>query len=186
VAGAPFTFSPPIELHETAVRELCRLARKGYEVRNKRETYGFLFGVVTRTGNILVRHARYYRGGTRSRYGVSYPVADARRRRRELAQELHQRYVGSFHSHVEIGGRVSRGMSTEDRRSFRDDDMSAIEAVVFVWAGLKRTLRPSPRSIVAYEPDTGYHYRIRVYGKYGNEIRKSRVRVRRSGVVIVY
>jgi len=186
VVEQPFLFTPPVLLHEDAVRELCRLARRGYETMQKQEAYGFLFGRLGSDGRLMVRHARAYRGGRRTRWGVEYPVYGARRRSRELATRLRLRYLGSFHSHVEIAGRVSRGMSADDRRTFREDDRASIEAVVFVWAGPRRTLRPSPRSVVGYEPDTDYHYRIRVYRKVGGGVRRVRVKVKRTGVVVVY
>jgi len=179
-------FTPPILIQETAVRELCRLARNGYEHSGKRETFGFLYGVIDSDNRLVVRSARYYRGGTKTRYGITLPVRQARRRRRELARELKLRFLGSFHSHVEVGGHVSRGLSDDDRSTFRQDEEALLELVVFVWAGRRKTLRPTPRSVVAYEPDTGYHYRVRVYAKLSGGIRKTRIKVIRSGVVIVY
>lgn len=179
-------FRPPVYFHEDAVRELCRLARHGYEAWHKRETFGFLYGVLNHERHLAVRHARYYRGGVKTRTGVSLSADASRRRRRELAREMHLRFLGSFHSHVEVGGHISRGMSESDIDSFRRDKEAALEVIVFVWAGRRKTLRPTPRSVVGYEPDTGYHYRIRAYAKFGKRVRKARVRLIRSGVVIVY
>jgi len=176
----------PVLVHEDAVREFCRLARRGYETRGKQEMFGFLFGRRTPEGHLLVRHVRYYRGGTRTMYGISLPLTESRRRRRKLARDLNLRFLGSFHSHVEIAGRITRGMSDVDRESFRSDPAAPLEAVVFIWAGLKRTLRTNPLSVVGYEPSTGYHYRVRFYAKFANGIRRTRVRVHRSGIVIVY
>jgi hypothetical protein len=179
-------FSPPILFNEEAVRELCRLARQGYETRHKRETFGFLYGIIAAGRRLIVRHARYYRGGTKTRYRVTLTERDMLRRRQELARELHMRFLGSFHSHVEVGGFVSRGMSADDRGSFRRDADAQIETLVSVWAGHRKTLRPTPRTIIAWEPETGYHYRIRVYARQDGGVRRVRVRVIRSGVVIVY
>ncbi len=186
MAGAEPGFRTPVILHEEAVRELCRLARRGYETRGKQEVFGFLFGRRDPSGRLLIRHARYYRGGSRSMYGVTLPLTESRRRRRALARDLHLRFLGSFHSHVEIAGHITRGMSDTDRDSFRSDSEALLEAVVFVWAGLKWKLRPAARSVVGFEPDTGYHYRIRVYAKTAAGIRRVRLQVKRSGVVIVY
>jgi len=180
------SFNPPVLFKEEAVRELCRLARLGYETRHKRETYGFLYGIIDSERQLTVRHARYYRGGTRTRYRVTLDERDMQRRRCELASELHMRYLGSFHSHVEIGGFVSRGMSADDRASFRQDKNALIEALVSIWAGHRKTLRPTPRTILAWEPETGYHYRIRVYIRQNSGVRRVRVRVARLGMVIVY
>ncbi|HDR00026.1 MAG TPA: hypothetical protein ENN51_07080 [candidate division WOR-3 bacterium] len=191
----PPVFGPPVLFNEEAVRELCRLARQGYETRNKRETFGFLYGnIVNETGpagraplrRLVVRHARYYRGGTKTRYRVTLDEREMLRRRRGLARELHQRFLGSFHSHVEVAGFVSRGISADDRASFRADREALVETLVSVWAGRRKTLRPTPKTIVAWEPETGYHYRIRAYVRQNGGVRRIRVRVIRSGVVIVY
>ncbi|MFO7674931.1 MAG: hypothetical protein R6X12_01235 [bacterium] len=179
-------FSPPILFNEEAVRELCRLARQGYETRHKRETFGFLFGVVSADHRLIVRHARYYRGGTKTRYCVTLTEREMFRRRQDLARELHLRFLGSFHSHVEVGGFVSRGMSADDRASFRRDGDASIEALVSIWAGRPKSVRPTAKTVVAWEPETGYHYRVRVYARQNGDVRRVRVRIIRSGVVIVY
>lgn len=184
------------------MRELCRLARQGYDVRHKRETFGFLYGIIDAERRLTVRHARYYRGGTKTRYRVTLDEREMQKRRRELAAELHGRFLGSFHSHVEVGGFISRGMSADDRHSFRQDEDALIELLVSVWAGRRKSLRPTPKTIIAWEPgglrgptpetadrpdpSRGYNYRIRVYVRQNGGVRRVRVRVIRSGVIIVY
>jgi hypothetical protein len=175
---------------EDAVRELCRLACRGYETRLKRETFGFLYGTLGEDRRIVVRHARYYRGGRKTRTGVVFKDwATIRRiidRRRELARAMRLRFLGSFHSHVEIAGEVFRGLSDEDRESFAFDRMSVLETVVFIWPGESRPHERSPRTIVGFEPATGYNYRIRVYAKRRQAIALVTARVVPSGVVIVF
>ena len=76
---------------EEAVREMCRLARKGYDTPLKRETYGHLFGTFTRDRRLVVRRACYYRGGVKTRTGVvfkDWPTI----RRRELAGSMRLEY----------------------------------------------------------------------------------------------
>lgn len=172
------------------MRELCRLAREGYEASFKRETYGLLFGRVDRSRRLTLGRSCFYRGGTRTRTGVTFKdwatIARLARRRRELARQMRLRFAGSFHSHVEIAGSVFRGLSDSDRESFQADSMSTIEVVIFVWKGSGRRMLRSPRDIVAFEPATGYHYRIRCYAKRNGGIRQQALRVIRSGVVVVY
>jgi hypothetical protein len=186
MAGQPIAFGPPILFSEHAVREMCRLARKGYETPGKQEVYGFLYGVRNGENRLEVRHVRYYRGGRRTRYGVDIPIPEARRRRRALARQLGQRFLGTFHSHVEVGGWTGRGISSTDLSAFREDSAAALEVVVSIWAGTPRSLRAVPRTVTGYEPQTGYHYRIRAYAKLRNGIRRTRVRVLRSRAVIIY
>lgn len=183
-------FRSPVLFEEAAVRELCCLARKGYRTRFKRETFGFLFGRLTHDHKLIVTRAIYYRGGKKTRTGVVFKdwptIRRGAKRRRELARQLRLRFLGNFHSHVEIAGWVFKGLSRDDRNSFREDIMSAIEVIVFVWPGRSRTMRSVKGTIVGHEPRTGLNYRIRVYAKRRNGIRQVRARVIPSEVVIVF
>lgn len=183
-------FRGPVLFEEETAREMCRLACEGFEAKLKRETYGFLYGTFTRERRLVVRRAVYYRGGKKTRSGVVFKdwptIIRISRRRHELAGSLRLRFLGSFHSHVEIAGEVFRGLSDEDRDSFRFDPMSVIEAIVFIWPG--KGQRPShlSSSIVGFEPGTGYNYRIRVYAKRRDRVCQARGRVIPSGIVIVF
>ncbi len=162
------------------MRELCARACAGYEARHKRETFGFLYGTLKQTGRLAIRRAVFYRGGNKTRTGISFAgwpsVRRALLRREELARRFGMRFLGGFHSHVEIAGKVFEGLSVSDRRSLRRDWYAALEAVVFVWQGRSRP-RPSPTSIVAREPDHCYNFRIRVYVKRRAGIRAVRLTV---------
>ena len=170
---------------EDAVREMCRLARKGYDTKLKRETYGHLFGTFTRDRRLVVRRARYYRGGVKTRTGVvfkDWPTT----RRRELAASMRLRYIGAFHSHVEIAGEVFRGLSKVDRESFRSDRMSLLEVVVSVWKGSDYHPERSPWNIACFDPRSGYHYRVKVYAKRRKRIRQVSAKTVSSDIVVVF
>ncbi|MEO0020031.1 MAG: hypothetical protein ABIK47_05265 [candidate division WOR-3 bacterium] len=183
-------FRAPVLFEEAAVRELCGLARKGYETKFKRETFGFLFGTITREKRLIVRRPCYYRGGEKSRTGVVFKdwqtIRRAIARRRKLSVRFRMRFLGNFHSHVEIAGEVFKGLSPEDRESFANDPMALIETIVFIWLGPFKPNRSISGTIVGYEPSTNYNYRIRVYAKRKNGIRQVRAKVIPSGVVVVY
>ncbi len=185
-----FEFRTPVLFEENAVRELCGLARKGYETKFKRETFGFLFGSITKGKRLVVRRSCYYRGGEKSRTGVVFrdwqTIKRVIARRRELNTRFRMRFLGNFHSHVEIAGEVFKGLSVEDRESFANDPMALIETIVFIWSGPFKPNRSSSGTIVGYEPSTGYNYRIRVYAKRKNGIRLVRAKVIPTGVVVVY
>jgi hypothetical protein len=185
-----FRLRGPVLFEEAAVRELCRLARDGYEASFKKETYGFLFGSLDRNRRLTLRRSCFYRGGIRTRTGVTFKdwptIARLSRRRRELARKMRLRFAGSFHSHVEIAGSLFSGMSEPDRESFVGDPWATLEVIVFVRKGTARRLARSPRDIVTFEPATGYNYRIRCYAKCVGSIRQVTLRVISSGVVIVY
>ena len=182
-------FRGPVLIDEGAVRELCRYARQGYDTPRKRETYGFLFGALTDDGRIVVRRSCYYRGGIKTRTGVVFKdwptVSRIGRRRRELAAGMRMRYLGSFHSHVEIAGAVFKGISDEDRDSFASDPMSTLEVIVFIWHGTHHCVERSRRDIVGYESNGGYNYRIRCYAKSTGGVRQASIKVVPSGVTIV-
>jgi hypothetical protein len=183
-------FRGPVLFEEDAVRELCRLACRGYEAPGKRETFGFLYGTLTDEQRIIVRRACYYRGGTKTRTGIVFKnwpaILRVVQRRRELARKMRLRFLGNFHSHIEIGGEVFRGLSCEDRESFGFDRMSVLEVVVFLWPGDGRVAERSAQTIVGLEPATGYNYRIRVYAKRRHGICQATAKVIPSGVVIVF
>ncbi len=183
-------FRTPVLFEEQAVRELCCLARRGYETKFKRETFGFLYGTVTTERRLIVRRAFYYRGGEKSRSGVTFKdwsmIRRVIRRRKELSRNLRMRFLGNFHSHVEIAGEVFRGLSPEDRESFHYDQNALIETIVFIWAGEFKHNRSLSGTIVGFEPRTGYNYRIRVYAKRKNGIRQVRAKVIPTGVVVIY
>lgn len=183
-------FRSPVLFEEPAVRELCCLARRGYETKFKRETFGFLYGTISQDKRLIVRRSCYYRGGEKTRTGVVFKNwTNIRRvflRRKELARKFRMRFLGNFHSHVEIAGDVFKGLSQEDRESFFYDPMAIIETIVFIWAGPAKLNRSTTGTIVGFEPRTGYNYRIRVYAKRRNGIRQVRAKVIPSGVVVIY
>mgnify|MGYP002064037791 CR=1 FL=1 len=84
--------SEPVVIEPSVLRMVCERACHGYEARHKRESFGFVFGTLARTGRLLVRRAVPYRGGTRTRTGVSFDDWDSvlrvLRRREQLAREL--------------------------------------------------------------------------------------------------
>jgi len=192
----PIRIRPLPEFHgavlfeEEAVREMCRFACRGYETRQKRETFGFMYGTLTRDQRLVARRAVYYRGGRKTRSGVVFKdwatIVRIGLRRQELARRLRLRFLGNFHSHVEIAGEVFRGLSDEDRASFGWDPMSVLEAIVFVWPGTARRPARLSGSIVGFEPATGYNYRVRVYAKRLGRVFQARTRVLPSRTVIVF
>ena len=164
-----------VELAREALLVMCYYAKAGYETLGKREQLGLLFGRV-QGGTALVRHAVLYRARKRARTGVEFDIPSIVRRREELARRLRLRYLGMFHTHVEIAGEVAVGLSDDDIRSFAEDDGSAIEVLVAVRAVERRPLGKSPRVLTGYEEKTGYAYTVRAYGKSDGGVRLLRIR----------
>ncbi|MFB0510042.1 MAG: hypothetical protein ACETVX_06055, partial [bacterium] len=114
-------FRSPLYFTDSVVQEICLRAKLGYDRKMKAETFGFLFGSVDKDKKMIVKKAIYYRGGKKSRTGVVFQhwsqIWHIIRRRKELANRLRLRFLGNFHSHVEIGGEVFRGLSVDDKES---------------------------------------------------------------------
>jgi hypothetical protein len=184
------SFRSPVEFDEDAVREMCRLACEGYHKRHKSETFGFLLGRLDHDGRLRAHLARYYRGGRKSRTGVVFKdwrtILRVHHRRIALARGLRLRYLGNFHSHVEIAGEVFKGMSADDLESFRLDPFASLEVIIFVWRGSSKHGRSTSGMVVAYDPRHRLNYRIRVYAKRKSGIRVVPARVCPADIIIVY
>lgn len=183
-------FRSPVILDEDVVREICRLACAGFHRPRKSETFGFVFGRLDPKGVLRVHVARYYRGGIKSRTGVLFKdwrtIMRVHRRRMALARELGMRYIGNFHSHVEIAGEVFKGMSLDDKRSFRRDPFPCLEIIAFIWRGAALRGRSTGGTVVAFDPRQHINYRIRVYAKRRSGIRMVPARVQPTDIVMVY
>ncbi|MEO0080854.1 MAG: hypothetical protein ABIL25_01005 [candidate division WOR-3 bacterium] len=156
------------------LQDICRWARLGYETRYKAERLGFLFGHVGNRRTVVVKRAVLYRGGIRTRTSAVCAAASLIRRRRKLARALGLRALGLFHSHVEVGGWVVHGLTPGE--AFENDPVSVIEAVVAVRFAGRKPVRTSRKVLFGFEPDTGYTYNIRVYGRTERGVRLLPVR----------
>lgn len=182
-------FRSPVYFTDSVVQEICLRAKLGYERKMKAETFGFLFGSIDKEKRMIVKKAIYYRGGKKSRTGVVFQqwsqIWHVIKRRKELANRLRLRFLGNFHSHVEIGGEVFRGLSDDDKESFRHDRSAIIEVVVSVWAGDRNQIPPAIRGLAGYNPKTGYQYRIKAYTKKRHRVYQVPIKYTRpDGIVI--
>ncbi|MEO0093506.1 MAG: hypothetical protein ABIK93_00810 [candidate division WOR-3 bacterium] len=182
-------FRGPIYLTDSVVQEICQRAKLGYEKKMKAETFGFLFGTIDKNKRLVVKKAVYYRGGKKSRSGVIFKhwsqVWHALNRRTELANRYRLRFLGNFHSHVEIAGDVFRGLSQDDKDSFLYDPSAIIEVVVSVWASERNQVLPIRRGLAGYDPQTGYQYRIKAYTKKRNRVYQVTIKYERPKEVII-
>ncbi len=182
-------FKSPIYLIDSVVQEICQRAKLGYEKKMKAETFGFLFGSIDKDKNMVVKKAIYYRGGKKSRTGVVFQhwsqIWHIIKRRKELAKQLHLRFLGHFHSHVEIGGEVFRGLSKEDKESFLLDRYACIEVVVSVWTSERNQIQPIHRGLAGYDPTSGYQYRIKGYMKRRKRVYQISIKYERPKKVII-
>jgi hypothetical protein len=182
-------FKSPIYLIDSVVQEICLRAMRGYEHKMKAETFGFLFGTIGKDKRMVVKKAIYYRGGKKSRSGVVFKhwsqIWHIIQRRKQLANRLRLHFLGNFHSHVEIGGEVFRGLSEDDEESFRRDRNALIEVVVSVWKSDRNQMPPVSRGLAGYDPDTGYQYRIKAYRKKLNRAYQIPIKYKHPNNVII-
>ena len=105
-------------LSKTAIDDLIEAAKKGYEAKWKKEAGGHLLG--RRNGrDFYVRKAIIYNtpGGKRTSWA---PNPDCYERKgRKLEETIGLRWIGTFHSHVEVNGSSSSRPSKEDRDEHR-------------------------------------------------------------------
>jgi len=182
-------FNSPINLIDSVVQEICLRAKQGYERKMKSETFGFLFGSINKDKKMVVKKAIYYRGGKKSRTGVVFQhwsqIWHIIKRRKEWANRLRLRFLGHFHSHVEIGGEVFRGLSQEDKESFLLDRYACVEIVVSVWSSERNQVHPTRRGLAGYDPNTGYQYRIKAYRKQRKRVHQISIKYERPKRVII-
>jgi len=182
-------FKSPIYLIDSVVQEICLRAMQGYERKMKAETFGFLFGTIDKNKRMVVKQAIYYRGGKKSRTSVIFKhwsqIWHIVQRRKELANRLRLHFLGNFHSHVEIGGEVFRGLSEDDKESFRHDRKAIIEVVVSVWSSDRNQVPAVSRGLAGYDPHTGYQYRIKAYTKKLKRVYQIPIKYERPNNVII-
>jgi hypothetical protein len=182
-------FKSPINFIDSVVQEICLRAKQGYEHKMKAETFGFLFGSIDKDKKMIVKKAIYYRGGKKSRTSVVFKhwsqIWHIIQRRKELTKRLHLHFLGNFHSHVEIGGEVFRGLSEDDKESFRHDRSAIIEVVVSVWSSGRNQVPAISRGLAGYDSHTSYQYRIKAYTKKLNRVYQISIKYERPKNVII-
>ncbi len=106
-------------------------SRRGYCAKYKEERVGMLFGRWVKGAGYRVIAARAYKGGQRKRTWFTFTEEKrAYRRTRTLAETLHLRFLGFYHSHPEVNGQKSWGPSEADLEWFRNDSHSPLLFIV--------------------------------------------------------
>lgn len=111
---------------------LVNAAIEGYEAAYKEERLGILLGS-TQDNVAVVKYARVYRGGYRTRTGAYVNPANFARRVRELSGKHGAEFLGTFHTHNEVAGSISSALSREDRDHLCHDPPHTLELIVAIW-----------------------------------------------------
>jgi hypothetical protein len=151
-----------IEISDAVGSVLVRAAIQGYESLYKQERLGVLLGSIKRD-IAVVKHATLYRGGNRTRTAADVDTTRFSRRVRELCRTHGSEFLGTFHTHNEIGGTISSALSIEDRDPLCSDPPHSVELIVAIW-GSKSPSRKGQRYIQI--DVNGYRLRISGYQMY--------------------
>jgi hypothetical protein len=148
-----------VKLVRNVLPILVNTAIQGYEGPAKEERLGILLGRVERNVAI-VQEATLYRGGSRSRSGVTVDGESFTRRVRELSKKHDSLFLGTFHSHNEVSGQRSSALTVADRSHFSEDPPHLIELIVLVWHS-NNIARPTQRYLQGHQD--GCRFRIAGY-----------------------
>lgn len=160
----------PILMHGPAIWEIALRAEENYDAPYKKETMGLLFGCHIHD-RISIKEAVHYAAHGRTRTQVSYNSVNLQRRRKELSKSLRMRYIGLFHSHVEISGEARLKPSKNDKRDFIGDEDALIDLLITISAREIKRPRRLKTSVVLFDKNKRYYYMIRTYRKVGRRIR---------------
>ena len=155
-----------------AVREMCLIARAGYEARGKQEAMGLLFGRRRRDGTLVIKQAVRYRCAVAARTRVEFNEDAVRRRQRILARDLSLEYLGMFHSHVDEDGLQDLGQSSADCQGLYDDPDTCVDAIVYTWPRDRCPRSRAKASLYEYDEESGLAFAIRVFGKVKDHIER--------------
>lgn len=160
----------PVIIHKSAISEMVLRAAENYEARGKKETIGMLFGSI-KHDVVFIKRAVHYAAHRRTRSQVSYYGPYLRKRRKDLSMQMRMKYIGLYHSHVEIAGKVSWGLSDVDKSDFLEDEGAIIDLLAAISASRLKEPRALKASVSALDQETNYYYVVRTYQKIGRKIR---------------
>jgi hypothetical protein len=151
-----------VTLSNNVAYVLVNAAIQGYEASYKQERLGILLGRIQRNVAIVER-ATLYRGGDRTRSAAIVNGDRFTKRVRQLSTKHDSLFLGTFHTHNEIGGTISSAMSLEDRNHLCENPPHLVELIVAVWRS-DLSSRPTQRYL---QGDVGgYRFRIAGYQMY--------------------
>jgi len=148
-----------VRLSKGVANILIDAAIQGYEARYKEERLGILLGNL-QNNVAVVKYAKVYRGGIRSRTRADVNTERFTKRVQELCRKHESGFLGTFHTHNEVAGTISSAMSNADRDHLCSEPPHMVELIVAVW----RSDSPSRQSQRYFQGDfDGYRFRIAGY-----------------------
>jgi len=154
-----------LKISRQALSSLTSHVTKGFETRYKKEVGGHLLGYPVRNG-FYVSNAIPYKTpySTRSGWGINQYYF----RRKGLRLETKRlKWIGTYHSHVEINRSASTGQSREDKEAHLFFDAPVDIIVRIATYGMR-----SPKVCLSYQTvlnSSAYYYDICGYVKDAQE-----------------
>lgn len=119
-------------LSKRSVRQIVSSAVNGYERPYKQERIGVLLGRIL-DDVVMVVQAVQYNQGVRKRTFAEIDVNKYFMRVHSLASQKRLMYLGGYHTHNEIAGRISSSMSAEDKEPLISIPIQIIELIATIW-----------------------------------------------------
>lgn len=111
-----------ISISINATIRIARDAIRGFTKKYKKESFGFLLG--KRDGeSFKIMEVVPYKGGEKGRTGFEGDRERISKRGKELAFRRKKTVLGYYHTHPEIRGELSFGISEMDKKSFVNDEV---------------------------------------------------------------
>jgi len=147
-----------LRISRQALNALIVHATKGFETHYKREVGGHLFGYLSKDG-FYVSRAIPYKTPYSSRTGWGIKPYNFRRKGRSL-ETRRTKWIGTYHSHVEINRSASTGQSREDKEAHL-----FFEAPVDIVLRITTYKMRAPKVCLSYKDNRAYYYDICGYVK---------------------
>ncbi len=152
-----------IEITEKIAVYLCGQAEAGYEMAYKQERIGFLFGTKGKSA-IKITKAVAYKGGTKKRTNVDVYADSFDKRGEILATQLRKKWIGAYHTHVEIDDDIPVGISEDDIDAFEEGE-SVVELIVSIWVTDNASrLKQGKKRLLAIKRFSDTNYRLSISG----------------------
>jgi hypothetical protein len=123
---------------------------------------GFLFGIKNK--GIKITKAMLYKGGIRTRSSIGLNPNRMKNRGTKIASRIGKEFLGTYHAHVEEAGKISYGLSVEDKQSYIEDAI-IVGLIITIWAtDNSRKLIPGSKRLLVIKRFGNINYRYIISG----------------------
>ena len=147
-----------LKIGALALNSLTAHAAKGFETLYKKEVGGHLLGHSSKDGYYVSRAVPYNTPfSSRTGWGIK---PDSFRRKGRSLETKRTKWIGTYHSHVEINRSASTGQSREDKEAHLFFEVP-VDIILRITTYRMRT----PKVCLSYKDNRAYYYDICGYVK---------------------